>query len=226
MGAAFKTEEDAAGGKYLVWRKGNADDYASLTEEEKATAFLSNGNPSYDPQWYKGGVLSEFLGKETALTFSVSLAKNAIVDEGGKVIGYDTPFGSEVQISVSGANCFVILSTSKDGGVYLGRSKGGIKIGELTESFTRFTVSLDFKNAEMAAYNTDGTIITDNDGKEARLSVSVPAEALKSWTLDREMTLLDWLLTPKNYLFIWRIEGAARGAMRIDSIDFRGGVPT
>ena len=226
LGAAFKTVEDATGGKYLVWRKGNADDYAALTEEEKATTHLSSsGNPSYDPQWFKNGVLSEFLGKETALTFSVSLAKNAILDESGKVVDYDTPFGSQVQISVSGSNCIVILSTKNDGGVYLGTSAKGIKIGELKEEFTRFTVSLDFKSGEIKAYNADGTVITDQDGNEAKLNVSVPSAALTNWAQDREMTLLDWLLLPKNYLYIWRVDSSVRGAMRIDNIDFRGGVP-
>ena len=225
VGAGYIATEDANGGKYLVWVKGNSDDYNALTDEEKATTWVdSKGVPAYDPQWQKNGKLHEFLGESTSFTFSVDLAKNAVSTHGEEVT-YDSLYNSVVLMRVSGTDSFSLFATDADGNVYLGSYSGGIKIGELGGEFTRFTVSFDFATGMLRAHNADGSVMTDAEGNAIEKLISVPQKALEDWSEDREMTMLDWLYTLNTYYFVWRSEGSARGSMRIDNFDMRAGIP-
>ena len=220
VGAGYSTVDDGNGGKYLVWTKGNQTDYDALTEDEKANTWVNgSGIPAYDPQIQKNGKLYEFLGTETSFTFSVDLAKNAIATNGSDVV-YDTLFNTTVLIRETGSNNFVLFSTDTSGAVYLGSYSGGIKIGELTGEFTRFTLSFDFVSGMLRAHNPDGTVMTDGEGNAIEKQISVPAAAP-----DGIDTLLEWLTTLNNYNFVWRAEGSARGSLRIDNIDLRAGIP-
>jgi hypothetical protein len=225
VGAGYIATEDANGGKYLVWVKGNSDDYNALTDEEKATTWVdSKGVPAYDPQWQKNGKLHEFLGESTSFTFSVDLAKNAVSTDGEEVT-YDSLYNSVVLMRVSGSDNFSLFATDANGNVYLGSYSGGIKIGELGGEFTRFTVSFDFATGMLRTHNADGSVMTDADGNAIEKLISVPQKALEGWSEDREMTMLDWLYTLNTYYFVWRSEGSARGSMRIDNFDMRAGIP-
>ena len=223
VGAGFETVDDGNGGKYLVWTKGNVDDYNALTDEEKAGTSLSNGNPAYDPQFQKNGKLYEFLGEETSFTFSVDLSKN-VISEDGESITYDTLYNTTVYIRVSGNNSFTLFSTDSEGYVYLGAYSKGIKIGQIGEDFTRITVSFDFITGYLRAYDEDGNLMTDDSGNVLGMTVSVPSSAPKKED-GSTMTMLEWRDTLVNYYFVWYASGSPRGSMRVDNIDFRGGLP-
>ena len=185
----------------------NAKRGASFTTktDESGNTYLLFTEGVADPQFNKDGALHKFLGAETAFTFKIDLARN----------GADNVMAFDMMLRVSGANRFSVLTSDESGAVYLGAKGRGFKIGDITEQFTTFTIQMDFASGELCALDSDGGILITEDGRECKITVSVPSAS-------DAQNMLEWLKTLDNYNFVWYASSASNASLRIDNVTLYG----
>lgn len=131
--------------------KGKADSSFVTVTDKNANTYLTWSIGQNDPQLDKRGVLSTFLNGATAITFELDLAKLS-----------DAPaptstFRLRGKSSAYGAHVF---TTSADGKVLL----GGIsekEILQLTDSFSKIRITVDFKRETIYAFDGDENVIAE-----------------------------------------------------------------
>ena len=146
-GASFKTVEDENGGKYLLWSPGTED-----------------------PEFFSKGCLKSVIGDDTAVTFTVNLAKAAN--------DISVP---KTRFRIYGGHStksFTVFTTESNGDVLLAGNKNYV-IANIHEEFTTLILSIDFAEGKLIAYNKDGSVITcqdeSTDTYEAICTITKPA---------------------------------------------------
>ena len=179
-GAGYKTVTDESGNTYLLWTSGIGD-----------------------PQIVKGSLLKDLLAGETAVTYTLKIAKD------GDSAVPKTAF----RIRESGSAQFAAFTTDADDGIYLNANKG-LKIGNITDEFLQVIITVDFAQGTLTAYNPDGTVAKNPDsGIDLKADIYLPSAS-------KATDLVDFI----NYIncyFTWYTFGDDSfdsRALRIDDI--------
>ncbi|MBR2466473.1 MAG: InlB B-repeat-containing protein, partial [Clostridia bacterium] len=121
------------------------------------------------------GNLTNFIGDDTSATFRIKLAT------------VDDKVPSQIVVRLQGASSnitFVLFQTNVQGKILLNNNKNFV-IGTLSNEFTEFIVTVDFFNATLTAYNTDGSVVITESGVPAIITdLAIPKGSTAESFLD------------------------------------------
>jgi len=117
------------------------------------------------------------------------------------------------RVQETGAKTIAVFTTNEKGEVLLG-GNADYKICDLTTDFTTVTVTVDFENATITAYDSDGVVAKSSDGRDLVLGIKKP-------TASEAADLVDFISYTK-YHFVWYGYSTA-GQLLIDDLTITSG---
>lgn len=188
------TIKDANGATLTFGGKGKAGcSYTTVTKDGNTYVDFRKGAADPLVNLNLSGGVPALAGSWTRMTISVRLARISGV----------TPVNSSCRLRVdSSSNVTSAFDTKTTGKVLLG-GKSDCVIGELTEEFQTFTVTVDYGAGKLYGYL--------NGAKVTECAFSVPGASSAANTLE-------WMQTCTSYLFNWYFSGSDGTGILMDDI--------
>lgn len=190
------------GFSYRISKKKGAG-FKTVKDEITGNTYLVWAGGTEDPNFFGSGTLAEILGDMTAVTFSVKMSKD----------GDNPVFASAFRIQETGSSFFSVFKTTASGDVLLA-GDSNLKICSLTNEFTTVTVTVDFAEETVTAYNPDGSVAKNPDtGDELVAKIEKPSASAAE-------SLVDYI-NYTDYVFNWYVSSSTQfpeRALRIDDV--------
>ncbi len=192
------------GFSYEIDKKTNAG-FKTVKDGDNTYLVWSPG--SADPFLRVHGCLNNYIGAEKSVTYKVSLA----LEDGM------TPSATAFRVQEIASKSFAVFTTSTNGDILLG-GKSNLKIGTLSGEFIELIITVDFLNATMTAYNSDGSVAKNPDtGAALTMAISKPSTS-------EAKDLVDYI-SYTDYGFVWQDTTGKDvvSAIRIDDVAILSG---